>query len=117
MSHCSVHKDRKYHSITYNGKLGYSNRLLSKQNYVYTLDGKLKKIASFETEETEETNYNNCPICREKLKRVEYVGIDRPPDVEESYLDKPNNWKYAKSKYNPASIYNYTPESCKDWIE
>ena len=40
-----------------------------------------------------------------KLKQVEYVGIDRPPDVEDSYLDKSNNWKYAKKKYNPASIY------------
>ena len=105
LSHCSKHKDNKFHSITYNGKLGYSNRLLGKKNYVYTLDGELKKIDSEETEE--ETNYNKCPICRERLKRVEYVGIDRPPDIEESYLDKSNNWKYAKEKYNPASIYYY----------
>ena len=44
LSHCSKHKDNKFHSITYHGKLGYSNRLLSKGKYVYTLDGKLKKI-------------------------------------------------------------------------
>ena len=62
LSHCSKHKDNKFHSITYT-EIKYSNRLLSKSKYVYTLDGKLKKIDLEETEE--ETNYNKCPICRE----------------------------------------------------
>ena len=43
-------------------------------------------------------NLNECPICKEKLKRVEYVGIDRPPDIDEPYLDKISNWKYVKDE-------------------
>jgi len=94
LSHCGVHD--KYHSITYNGTLGYSKRNLSKVRYSYNLDGKLYRD-DYEKKE-DMINLNECPICKEKLKRVEYVGIDRPPDTDEPYLDKISNWKYVKDE-------------------
>ena len=94
LSHCGVND--KYHSITYNGSLGYSNRSLSKSRYSYNLDGELYRD-DYEKKE-DMINLNECPICKEKLKRVEYVGIDRPPDSDEPYLDKISNWKYVKDE-------------------
>ena len=102
LSHCSTHETNKFHSITYNGYLSYTNRCLSKTRWSYGLDGKLYKDGF---EESEENNLMNCPICGEKLRMIEYVGIDRPPDIKDSYLDNSNNWQYVKKKYNFASIY------------
>ena len=92
LSHCGVND--KYHSITYNGSLSYSNRSLSKSRYSYGLDGKLHKDDYKKKEDM--INLNDCPICKEKLRMLEYVGTDRPPDLDESYFDKSSNWKYEK---------------------
>lgn len=92
LSHCGVHD--KVHSITYNGSLGYSNRSLAKSRYSYGLDGKLHMDDYKKKEDM--INLNDCPICKEKLRMLEYVGTDRPPDIDESYLDKSSNWKYEK---------------------
>ena len=92
LSHCGVHD--KVHSITYNGSLSYSNRSLSKSRYSYGLDGKLH-IDDYKKKE-DMINLNDCPICKEKLRMLEYVGTDRPPDLDESYFDKSSNWKYEK---------------------
>jgi hypothetical protein len=94
LSHCGVHD--KYHSITYNGKLSYSERSLSSDKWILCLDGKLYKVGSADFPDEEENDFNKCPICREKLRVGVYVGTDRPPDIDEPYLDKSSNWKYEK---------------------
>ena len=100
LSHCGVHD--KVHSITYNGSLSYSNRSLSKSRYSYGLDGKLHKDGYEKKEDV--VNGNECPICKEKLRMLDYVGTDRPPDIEDSYFDKSDKWKYAKPE--PERIIN-----------
>ena len=92
LSHCGVHK--KYHSITYNGKLSYSERSLSSDKWIRCLDGKLYKVGSHDIPEEEQNNINECPICHEKLRVLDYVGIDRPPIMNEPYYDKSDKWKY-----------------------
>jgi hypothetical protein len=92
LSHCGVHD--KVHSITYNGSLSYSNRSLAKSRYSYGLDGKLHRDDYKKKEDM--INLNECPICKEPLRMLEYVGTDRPPDLDESYFDKSSNWKYEK---------------------
>ena len=92
LNHCGVND--KVHSITYNGSLSYSNRSLAKSRYSYGLDGKLHRDDYKKKED--KINHNECPICKEKLRMLEYVGADRPPDIDESYFDKSSNWKYEK---------------------
>lgn len=62
LNHCSIND--KHHSITWFGKLSYSNMKISGGLNDYE---KLEKIRS-------------CPICQSKLVKLTYVGIDRPPD-------------------------------------
>ena len=103
LSHCGVRDDRKYHSITYNGSLGYSNRCLSKSRWSYGLDGKLHKDG-YEKKE-DKINKNECPICKEPLRMLEYVGTDRPPDIEDSYFDESDKWKYSKEPIRNSTLW------------
>ena len=43
-------------------------------------------------------NINECPICHEKLRVLDYVGIDRPPIMNEPYYDKSDKWKYLAKR-------------------
>jgi hypothetical protein len=62
LSHSTVHK--KYHSITWFGKLTYSK--------LTTPEISVEELKEFE-------KIKCCPICQERLDKLDYVGIDRPP--------------------------------------
>jgi len=62
LSHCTVNE--KHHSITWFGKLSYSK--LSNP-----------KATEYDIEELEKIRC--CPMCQERLVKMTYVGIDRPP--------------------------------------
>jgi len=62
LGHCSVNE--KYHSITWFGKLSYSQL-------------KNPKATEYDIEELEKIRC--CPMCQERLVRLDYVGTDRPP--------------------------------------
>ena len=61
LGHCSVKKGK--HSITWFGKLSYSNMKYHMSRV--DLDD-LEKIRC-------------CPVCQESLVRLDYIGLDRPP--------------------------------------
>jgi hypothetical protein len=62
LSHCTVNE--KYHSITWFGKLSYS---------------KLKNPGATEYDIEELEKIRCCPMCQERLVKMTYVGMDRPP--------------------------------------
>jgi len=62
LNHCTVNK--KYHSITWFGKLSYSK--LSTPGVTILDIEDLDRIRC-------------CPICQERLDKLDYVGLDRPP--------------------------------------
>jgi hypothetical protein len=62
LSHSTVHK--KHHSITWFGKLSYSK--------LTTPEISIKELKEYE-------KIRCCPICQERLDKLDYVGIDRPP--------------------------------------
>ena len=74
LSHCSVKEGK--HSITWFGKLSYSQ---------------MKNPGITEKEMKELEKLNCCPMCQERLVRLEYVGTDRPPE-DISYLNS-SDWK------------------------
>ena len=74
LGHCTVHE--KHHSITWFGQLSYSK--LSNP-----------KATEYDIEELEKIRC--CPVCQERLVRLEYVGTDRPP-TEIGY-GKIEDWK------------------------
>jgi len=82
LGHCSVNP--KYHTITWFGKLSYSK--LSNP-----------KATEYDIEELEKIRC--CPICQERLVRLDYVGTDRPP-TEIGY-GKLEDW--ATASKNPYS--------------
>jgi len=85
LSHCTVNK--KYHSITWFGKLSYS-QLKNSGRTEYDIE-ELEKIRC-------------CPICQERLVRLEYVGLDRPPT--EVIMSKEEDWVTAsKNQYSSMS--------------
>ena len=85
LGHCSV--NTKYHTITWFGKLSYSK--LSNP-----------KATEYDIEELEKIRC--CPICQERLVRLEYVGLDRPP-TEIGY-GKLEDWATAtKNQYSSMS--------------
>jgi len=85
LSHCTVNK--KYHSITWFGKLSYS---------------KLKSPGPNVTDIADSERIRCCPICQERLVRLEYVGLDRPPtDIT---MSKEEDWVTAsKNQYSSMS--------------
>ena len=82
LQHCTVNK--KYHSITWFGKLSYS---------------KLKNPGPSMLDLEDSEKIRCCPICQERLVRLEYVGTDRPPT--DIVMGKPEDWKTAPE--NPYS--------------
>lgn len=79
LSHCSVKEGK--HSITWFGKLSYSEL-------------KNPNVTEYDIKEYERIRC--CPMCQERLVRLDYVGIDRPP--EDVIYDDVSNWKrYRKS--------------------
>jgi len=85
LGHCSVNP--KYHTITWFGKLSYSK--LSNP-----------KATEYDIEELEKIRC--CPICQERLVRLDYVGTDRPP-TEIGY-GKLEDWVTAsKNPYSSMS--------------
>jgi len=62
LSHSTLHKD--YHSITWFGKLTYSK--------LSTPGVTVKEMKEYEKQKC-------CPICKERLDKLDYVGMDRPP--------------------------------------
>ena len=79
LSHCSVKEGK--HSITWFGKLSYSQ---------------LKNPSATEYDIKELEKIRCCPMCQERLVRLDYVGTDRPPT--EIIYDDISNWKrYRKS--------------------
>ena len=89
LSHSTVHK--KYHSITWFGKLTYSK--------LSTPEITIEEMKEFE-------KIKCCPICKERLDKLDYVGIDRPP-TELGY-GKASDWiivQKAKKKRKPHQNY------------
>ena len=89
LSHCSVKEGK--HSITWFGKLSYS-----KMKNPGILDKELKELEKVRC----------CPMCQERLDRLEYVGLDRPP-TELGY-GKASDWiivQKAKKKRKPHQNY------------
>ena len=89
LSHSTVHK--KYHSITWFGKLTYSK--------LSTPEITIEEMKEFE-------KIKCCPICKERLDKLDYVGIDRPP-TELGY-GKASDWiivQKAKKKRKPRQNY------------
>jgi hypothetical protein len=82
LQHCTVNK--KYHSITWFGKLSYSQ---------------LKNPGPSMLDKEDSEKIRCCPICQERLVRLEYVGTDRPPT--DIVMGKPEDWKTAPE--NPYS--------------
>ena len=62
LNHCSINE--KHHSITWFGKLSYSN---------------MKGPGGSNDYEKQE-EIRSCPMCQSKLVKLTYVGLDRPPD-------------------------------------
>ena len=82
LSHCSVKEGK--HSITWFGKLSYSQL-------------KNPSLTEYDIKELEKIRC--CPMCQERLVRLDYVGTDRPP--EDMIYDDVSNWKrYRKSTEN-----------------
>jgi len=85
LSHCSVNE--KYHSITWFGKLSYS---------------KLSTPGVTVTDIEDSEKIRCCPICQERLVRLDYVGTDRPPT--EITMSKEEDWVTAsKNQYSSMS--------------
>jgi len=85
LSHCSVNE--KYHSITWFGKLSYSQ---------------LKSPGPNVTDIADSERIRCCPICQERLVRLDYVGTDRPPT--EITMSKEEDWVTAsKNQYSSMS--------------
>ena len=74
LSHCSVKEGK--HSITWFGKLSYSEL-------------KNPSVTGYDIKELEKIRC--CPMCQERLVKLDYVGIDRPP--EDIIYDDISNWK------------------------
>jgi len=85
LNHCSVNK--KYHSITWFGKLSYSK--LSNP-----------KATEYDIEELEKIRC--CPICQERLVRLEYVGMDRPPT--NIVMSKPEDWIAVEKEFEYQNV-------------
>ena len=77
LNHCSVKEGK--HSITWFGKLSYSQ---------------MKNPGISEREIKELEKLKCCPMCQERLVRLEYVGTDRPPE-DIAYLNI-SDWKIRK---------------------
>ena len=88
LSHSTVHK--KYHSITWFGKLTYSK--------LPTPEITLKELKEFE-------KIKCCPICKERLDKLDYVGIDRPP-TEIGYGEASDYVILVKAKRPKSRIIN-----------
>ena len=88
LSHSTVHK--KYHSITWFGKLTYSK--------LHTPEITLKELKEFE-------KIKCCPICKERLDKLDYVGIDRPP-TEIGYGESSDYVILVKAKRPKSRIIN-----------
>lgn len=85
LGHCSV--NLKYHSITWFGQLSYSQ---------------LKNPKATEYDIEELAKIRCCPMCQERLVRLDYVGTDRPP-TEIGY-GKLEDWATAtKNPYSSMS--------------
>ena len=85
LSHCTVNK--KYHSITWFGKLSYS---------------RLKSPGPNVTDIADSERIRCCPICQERLVKLNYVGLDRPPT--ETGMGKEEDWVTAsKNQYSSMS--------------
>ena len=77
LSHCSVKEGK--HSITWFGKLSYSQ---------------MKSPLPTQKELSDLEKVRCCPMCQERLVRLDYVGTDRPPS-DISYLNI-SDWKIRK---------------------
>ena len=88
LSHSTLHKE--YHSITWFGKLTYSK--------LSTPEITLKEMKEFE-------KIKCCPICKERLDKLDYVGIDRPP-TEIGYGEASDYIILVKAKKKKSRIIN-----------
>jgi hypothetical protein len=88
LSHSTLHKE--YHSITWFGKLTYSK--------LSTPEITLKEMKEFE-------KIKCCPICKERLDKLDYVGMDRPP-TEIGYGEASDYIILVKAKKKKSRIIN-----------